>query len=115
MLSRYQEMIDSSLIFREIEGQIDVAMTNSIFRLLKIEAFMSKQFLLKVGHICEDSLIILDGEVSVHGLFMNENLGTLFPGSHVSVSLDADAPSETAKKANMSLFSAQSIVSQLDP
>ena len=76
---------------------------------------MSKQFLRKIGHISEDSFILLDGEVSVHGLFMNEKLGTLFPGSHVSVSLAADAPGEIAKKINMNLFNSQSIVSQLDP
>lgn len=115
MLIRYQDIIESSLIFRENEGKIDIALTNSIFRLLKIEVFMRNQFLLKIGHISEDSFIILNGEVSVHGLFLNENLGKLFPGSHVSVSLDEKAQSEIVKKANMSLFNPDSIIAQMDP
>lgn len=49
MLSRYQDMIEGCLLFREKDGRIDIAMTNSIFRLMKVEVFMHNEFLLKIG------------------------------------------------------------------
>ena len=36
LLSRYQESVESSLLFREVTGNIDVAMAGSIFKKMEI-------------------------------------------------------------------------------
>ena len=61
LISRYQDTVETSLIFRESGGQIDVALAASIFKKFKIQIFQNQEFILKVGQHCTDTLIILDG------------------------------------------------------
>ena len=39
LLSRYQDAVESSPIFRENQGNLDIAMAISIFKKLKVEIF----------------------------------------------------------------------------
>ena len=39
LLSRYQESVESSLLFREVTGNIDVAMAGSIFKKMEISVY----------------------------------------------------------------------------
>ena len=90
LLSRYQDTIETSLIFRESTGQIDVALASSIFKKCKIQIYQNHEFILKVGQHCTDTLIILDGQVQVYGLNDRETLGVLSSGSHYSNDLAGD-------------------------
>ena len=49
LISRYQDTVETSLIFRESTGQIDVALTASIFKKFKIHIYQNQEFILKVG------------------------------------------------------------------
>ena len=52
--------------------------------------FQNHEFILKVGQHCSDTLVILDGQVSVLGLNDRETIGVLTSGSHYSNSLACD-------------------------
>jgi len=52
--------------------------------------FRNHEFILKVGQHCSDTLVILDGQVSVLGLKERETIGVLTSGSHYSNNLAGD-------------------------
>ena len=90
LLSRYQDTVESSLLFREEKGQIDVAMAGSIFKKMKISVYSSQEYIMKVGQHTTDTFIFLDGHVQVYGMFGNESLGILSTGSHFGNDLAGD-------------------------
>ena len=91
LLSRYQESVESSLLFREVTGNIDVAMAGSIFKKMEISVYSAQEYIIKIGQHNTDTLIFLDGHVQAYGLFGNESLGIISAGSHFGNDLSNDA------------------------
>ena len=48
---------------------------------MKIEIYLSRDFILRIGEHTTSTYIILDGHVTVYGLYNNESLGILGAGS----------------------------------
>ena len=85
-LNLYSETVERSLVFRDLNGDIDVAVANSIFRCMQIRSPMKHDFIVKAGYSTEDTYIVLEGEVNVYGI-TNEILGVLTNGSHFGLDL----------------------------
>ena len=85
-LNLYSETVERSLVFRDLNGSIDVAVANSIFRCMQIRSPMRHDFIVKAGHSTEETYIVLEGEVNVYGI-TNDLLGVLTNGSHFGLDL----------------------------
>ena len=62
-LDRYKEITQESLLFME-EGMFSDAIARSLFRVMKIEYYMSDDFILNQD-ATSDLYLVLDGEVKV--------------------------------------------------
>jgi hypothetical protein len=67
LLCRYQEAIESSLIFKDDTGAIDVSLTNSIVKLMEIRIYMTNEFIFKVGSHSQDTYVVLEGRAVLVG------------------------------------------------
>ena len=61
LLCKYQEAIESSLIFKDDSGAIDVSLTNSIVKLMEVRIYMTNEFIFKVGSHSQDTYVVLEG------------------------------------------------------
>lgn len=66
-LSKYQEAIEHSIIFKDDSGAIDISLTNSIFKLLEIRIYMTDEFIFKCGSHSMETYIILEGQAMLVG------------------------------------------------
>jgi hypothetical protein len=69
------------LVFKNEMGDIDEAMVNSIFELMKIRVYMGNEFIVKCGTYGRSMYIILDGEALMFGI-NNELVCIMRSGTH---------------------------------
>jgi hypothetical protein len=69
LLCKYQEAIESSIIFKDDSGAIDVSLTNSIFKLMDVRIYMTNEFIFKCGQETLETLIILEGQAVLVAAF----------------------------------------------
>lgn len=67
LLCKYQEAIESSLIFKDDSGAVDVSLCNSIIKLMEIRIYMTNEYIFKVGSYCPQSYILLEGQTVLAG------------------------------------------------
>ena len=67
LLCKYQEAIESSLIFKDDSGAIDVSLTNSIMKLMEVRIYMTNEFIFKVGSHSQDTYVVLEGQAVLVG------------------------------------------------
>ena len=61
LLCKYREAIESSLIFKDNTGAIDISLTNSISNLIEVKVYMPNEYIQKVGRYCPCTVLILEG------------------------------------------------------
>jgi hypothetical protein len=61
LLCKYQEAIESSLIFKDDSGAVDVSLSNSIIKMMETRVYMTNEFVFKVGSLCPHAYILLEG------------------------------------------------------
>jgi hypothetical protein len=49
MMSQYRQFIENSILFRTPEGKIDITLTQALLREIKIDTYLTGQYVLKVG------------------------------------------------------------------
>jgi hypothetical protein len=89
-LAIYRNAIERSLIFRSDTGEIDIPLAISVFKQMEFKEILSSHFVVKVGELTDETLILLEGQMRVYGLADDELLGVLTQGSHFGLDLSND-------------------------
>ena len=87
LFARYSEAINNSIIFKDEENEIDVALTNSILTILEYRVYMNGDFIVVGGSSSMNTYIILEGEAVVFGL-NEEFIAFIKSGGHYSNDLE---------------------------
>lgn len=91
LCSRYAEAIKNSLIFKNEDGKVNQALTNSILTMVEIRLYMEGDFIVFGGSTSQSTYIILEGEAYVLG-FNEETIAYMRSGAHYSNDLDPEDP-----------------------
>jgi hypothetical protein len=67
LLCKYQEAIESSLIFKDDSGAVDVSLSNSILKMMEVRIYMTNEYIFKVGSLCPHAYILLEGQAVLVG------------------------------------------------
>jgi len=51
LLCKYQDAIESSLIFKDDSGAVDVSLSNSIIKMMETRVYMTNEYIFKVGSL----------------------------------------------------------------
>jgi hypothetical protein len=89
-LNIYENAIERSLLFCDSSGQIDIPLAVSVFKQVEVRQFLASNFLVKVGQLSTQTIILLEGNLRIYGLYNNELLGYLTAGSHFGLDLSSD-------------------------
>ena len=86
-ISQYSESVANCLLFCDQNGEIDVALANSVFKRIEIKTYLCSDFIVKAGKFTKDTYLLLEGEIKVYGLNKGELLGILSKGCHFGLDL----------------------------
>ena len=67
LLCKYQDAIESSLIFKDDSGAVDVSLSNSIIKMMETRVYMTNEYIFKVGSLCPYAYILLEGQAVLAG------------------------------------------------
>ena len=67
LLCKHQEAIESSLIFKDDSGAVDVSLCNSIIKMMESRIYMTNEYIFKVGSLCPHTYILLEGQTVLAG------------------------------------------------
>jgi hypothetical protein len=80
-LAQYKTMLDSSLLFKNCKtGQLDYTLANTVLKTVKVQVYLSEDFIIKTGQRVTDTLLLLEGNIIICSSQNSENLGILSPG-----------------------------------
>mmetsp|Transcript_40599 Transcript_40599/g.39187 ORF Transcript_40599/g.39187 Transcript_40599/m.39187 type:complete len:134 (+) Transcript_40599:86-487(+) len=109
LLSRYQEAVQQSIIFKNEHGEVDVSMCNSMMGFMEFRTYLANEFIIKGGSYGRQCFILLDGEAVMVGMD-NSVLGVMSQGCHFNNDLMPEQETYAKKKTLHILTRTLSIV-----
>ena len=89
LASRYLLSIQNWILFKDLNGKIDVPFVNSLLISLKFRTYMDGDFIVIGGSHSRNTYIIMEGEAGIFS-FNDDFISFMITGSHYSNDLDSD-------------------------
>ncbi len=92
LITKYREIANNCILFRYENNQnlANIEIASELLKCLKIEIFLDKTIILKVGYFMHHSIFLLEGQIHMKTLRRHpENELVLQPGDFYGTDIDA--------------------------
>ena len=83
------------MLFRgPMTAEVNMALAQEVLKALKTQIFLNETFILKVGQVTTDAILLLEGNLNVLTIVDRDLLGTFVPGDYYATDLDETVNTE---------------------